>query len=171
MSAAPGPRYRVRRSRIHGTGVFAARVLRRGSCVIEYLGERISHAEADRRYAGKDVADNHTFLFTVDRRTVIDAGVGGNAARFVNHSCEPNCESSIESGRVYIRALRTIRPGEELSYDYQIEHESGDPPDIESIFACRCGAPRCRGTMLVPRKRPTRARTRGTAHGAHSRHA
>src|ERR1700674_3807095 len=85
--------YRVRRSRIHGTGVFATQHIATGARIIEYVGERVSHREADRRYQGKDDDDNHTFLFTLDARTVIDAGVGGNAARFINHSCDPNCEA------------------------------------------------------------------------------
>ncbi|HXN80484.1 MAG TPA: SET domain-containing protein [Steroidobacteraceae bacterium] len=97
MSAAHGKQQarliEVRASRLHGLGVFAARRILKGTRVMEYLGERVTHAEADRRYAHKDAGDNHTFLFIVDAHTVIDAGVGGNQARFVNHSCEPNCES------------------------------------------------------------------------------
>jgi uncharacterized protein len=140
----------VRESPLHGLGVFAARRIGRGARIIEYLGERLSHQEADRRYQHKDVCDNHTFLFTVDARTVIDAGVGGNEARFVNHSCEPNCESVIENRRVFIDTLRSIEPGEELTYDYRIQREADDPPDIDAIFACRCGFERCRGTLLWP---------------------
>src|ERR1700733_11919322 len=90
------PLVEVRRSRVHGSGVFAAQPIAKGERIIEYLGERVSHAEADRRYATKDASDNHTFLFIVDRRTVIDAGVDGNEARFVNHGCDPNCESVVE---------------------------------------------------------------------------
>ncbi|MGA0100291.1 MAG: SET domain-containing protein, partial [Steroidobacteraceae bacterium] len=108
------PLYKVRQSRIHGRGVFAARKIRKGTRVIEYLGERVSHAEADRRYEDKARDDNHTFLFVVDRRTVIDAGVDGNEARWINHSCDPNCESVFEDRRVFIEAVRTIQPGEEL---------------------------------------------------------
>jgi SET domain-containing protein len=112
------------------------------------VGERVSHEEADRRYEDRPADDNHTFLFIVDRRTVIDAGVDGNEARFINHSCDPNCETVIENRRVFIEAIRTIQPGEELSYDYQIQREPGDPKDIDKVFACRCGRPNCRGTML-----------------------
>ena len=144
---------------IHGTfgdlGVFATHRIRKGTRVIEYLGERISHAEADRRHEHKELNDPHTFLFIVDARTVIDAGVGGNEARFVNHCCEPNCESVIEGRRVFIDALRTIEPGEELTYDYQIKREPDDPPDVDAIFACHCGCAHCRGSMLGP---PRRAR-------------
>jgi SET domain-containing protein len=164
-TGAEAPLIEVRDSPLHGLGVFAARRIPRGTRVIEYLGERVSHTEADRRYDHKDVGDNHTFLFIVDARTVIDAGVDGNEARFVNHSCAPNCESVIENQRVYIDAIRSIEPGEELTYDYQIQREADDPPDIDAIFACRCGFERCRGTMLwppprVPRPRPEGRRSR-----------
>jgi uncharacterized protein len=150
----------VRASPLHGMGVFALQRIRKGTRVIEYLGERVSHTEADRRYEGKDPADNHTFLFIVDTRTVIDAGVDGNEARFVNHGCEPNCESVIENRRVFIEALRTIEPGEELTYDYQIQREADDPPDVDDLFACRCGAPGCRGSMLWPPRRNAAQRAR-----------
>ena len=149
------PAFEVRESRLHGLGVFATRPIARGARVIEYLGERVSHAEADRRYGDKDAGDNHTFLFIVDARTVIDAGVDGNEARYVNHSCEPNCESIIENRRVFIDAIRDVEAGEELTYDYQIQREPDDPPDIDAIFACRCGFQRCRGTMLWPPQRPS----------------
>lgn len=148
------PMIRVRNSRIHGKGVFATRRIRKGTRIIEYIGERLSHEEADRRYEDHDENDNHTFLFIVDKKTVIDAGVGGNAARFINHSCDGNCESVIENGRVYIEAIRTIQPGEELGYDYEIGREPDDPPNVDEIFACRCGTAKCRGTMLWPPKRP-----------------
>lgn len=153
------PLVEVRRSPIHGSGVFARRRIARGTRIIEYVGERVSHAEADRRYADRDLTDNHTFLFIVDNRIVIDAGVGGNAARFINHSCEPNCETVIEERRVFIYALRAIKPGDELAYDYLIQREKDDPPGIEEIFRCRCGAPKCRGTMLAPPKMPRRRRS------------
>ncbi|HVN45875.1 MAG TPA: SET domain-containing protein-lysine N-methyltransferase [Steroidobacteraceae bacterium] len=150
---AAAPLLEVRASPLHGLGVFAARRISKGTRIIEYLGERVSHAEADRRYEHKDANDAHTFLFIVDARTVIDAGVGGNEARFVNHSCDPNCESVIENRRVFIEAVRRIEPGEELTYDYQIQREADDPPDVDAIFACRCGSERCRGSMLWPPRR------------------
>jgi uncharacterized protein len=152
------PLFEVRSSPVHGMGAFALRRIRKGTRIVEYLGERVSHAEADRRYETKDANDAHTFLFIVDSRTVIDAGVDGNEARFLNHSCKPNCESVIESRRVYIEATRTIEPGEEMTYDYQIQRDVDDPPGIEEVFACRCGFPECRGTMLWPPDPPKRAR-------------
>jgi uncharacterized protein len=148
------PMFRVRRSRVHGMGVFALRRIRKGTRIVEYLGERVSHKEADRRYEQKTANDNHTFLFIVDRGVVIDAGVNGNDARFINHGCEPNCESVTEERRVYIEAIRTIQPGEELKYDYSIGRSRDDPPDVDEVFACRCAADKCRGTMLWPAKRP-----------------
>jgi hypothetical protein len=143
--------------------VFATRRIEKGERIIEYLGERVSHKEADRRYESKDENDSHTFLFIVDSRTVIDAGVDGNDARFFNHSCDPNCESVVEKSRVYIEAVRAIEPGEEMTYDYQIYKEEGDPENIDEVFACRCGFANCRGTMLWPpepkkkRSRPQKA--------------
>jgi uncharacterized protein len=161
MSSSSGsPPYRVRRSKIHGAGAFATRRIPKGTRILEYLGERISHAEADRRHAGKPDDDNHTFLFTVDARTVIDAGAGGNAARYINHGCDPNCETVCEQRRIFIEAIIDIEPGEELAYDYRIERESDDPPNIAALFGCRCGANDCRGTMLLP---PRRARATAPA--------
>jgi len=148
------PLFKVRRSKIHGHGVFALRNIKKGTRIVEYVGERITHAEADKRYENHDENDNHTFLFVVDRRTVIDAGVGGNDARFINHGCDPNCESEIEQGRIFIDAIKDITPGEELNYDYQIGREENDPPNVDEIYACRCGAAKCRSTMLYPAKRP-----------------
>ena len=147
--------FEVRHSSIHGYGVFAARRIRKGTRVIEYLGDRVSHAQADDRYEDKDPNDNHTFLFTVDAKIVIDGGVNGNEARYINHGCDPNCESTCVTKRIFIEALRTIQPGEELYYDYQIERDSDDPPNVDEVFACRCGAAACRGSMLVapPKKR------------------
>ena len=152
------PLFEVRHSPIHGRGVFAARRIRKGTTVIEYLGERVSHAQADARYEDKHPDDNHTFLFTVDSKTVIDGGVGGNEARFINHGCDPNCESTTRNKRIFIEAIRTIQAGEELAYDYQIERDPEDPPNVDQIFACRCGAAACRGSMLVPPKKPRKKR-------------
>ena len=140
----------VRDSNVHGRGVFAKRRIEKGERIIEYLGERVSHDEADRRYESKEENDSHTFLFIVDSKTVIDAGTAGNDARFFNHSCDPNCESVVEKRRVFIEALRAIEPGEEMTYDYQIYRDHDDPENIDEVFACRCGFANCRGTMLWP---------------------
>src|SRR5690349_8211045 len=145
----------VRNSPVHGRGVFAVKPIKKGTRILEYLGDRVSHEAADKRYEDHDENDNHTFLFIVDKKTVIDAGVGGNDARFINHQCEGNCESVIENRRVFIDAARDIEPGQELGYDYEIGREKDDPPNVDEIYACRCGSPKCRGTMLWPPKKET----------------
>lgn len=153
VSPANSPLVEARNSTIHGRGVYAILPIKKGARIIEYLGERISHGEADARYEQKGDDDGHTFLFIASNRTVIDAGVDGNDARFINHSCNPNCETVIENSRVFIDAIRNIKPGEELGYDYQLTWESTDDPAELALYACRCGAKKCRGTMLD--KEPT----------------
>jgi len=150
------PYFEIRDSSIQGHGAFALREIRRGTHIIEYTGERISHAEADRRYDDESMERHHTFLFTVNRRTVIDAAVNGNDARFINHSCDPNCEAVIEDGRIFIEAIRTIHPGQELVYDYQYERTGSIDESDASRYVCRCGAKNCRGTILAPVKGGTR---------------
>lgn len=142
------PLIEVRNSKIHGRGVYAKHRIVKGGRIIEYLGDRVSHAEADRRYELKPENDGHTFLFIVDKRTVIDGGVGGNEARYINHGCDPNCETVTEKRRIFIEAIRDIKPGEELCYDYQLTWESTDDPEENALYACRCGAKQCRGSML-----------------------
>jgi len=140
--------WRVLDSPIHGRGVFAARNIRKGETIIEYRGRRTTWDEASET-DGEDDDPFHTFLFSLDDGRVIDAGVRGNAARFINHSCAPNCETfEDDDGRVYIAARRSIRAGEELSYDYHLEVDGKIGPRLRRAYACRCGAPRCRGTML-----------------------
>lgn len=143
------PYYVVRNSRIHGRGVFAVADIPKGTRITEYVGDRISHAEADRRHENKAPDDNHTFLFTVNSRVVIDGGVKGNDARWINHSCDPNCESVVDKSRVFLEAVRDIPKGEEICFDYMIERDPNDPPEMDQIFGCRCGSPKCRGTMLI----------------------
>jgi uncharacterized protein len=142
------PLVEVRNSDVHGRGVFAVAPIKKGTRIFEYLGERVSHEAADKRYEDHDENDNHTFLFIVDKNTVIDAAVNGSDARFINHHCDGNCESAIENRRVFIDAVRNIAPGEELGYDYEIGRDKEDPPNVDEIYACRCGSPKCRGSML-----------------------
>ena len=150
------PAFEVRPSPIQGFGIWAVRPIRKGERIVEYLGERIAAEEADERY-DDDASDHpHVLLFTVDEETVIDGGVGGNEARFVNHSCAPNCETVVEKGRVWIVARRAIAPGEELTYDYRLERPGRAKAEWIRRYACRCGAARCRGTMLAPRDKRKR---------------
>jgi SET domain-containing protein len=162
--------FELRSSPIAGLGAFAIRVIRKGTRIIEYTGERISNAEADRRYDEEKMKNHHTFLFTLTSRTVVDAAVGGNEARFINHSCAPNCEAVIEDGkRIYIEALRDIPVGTELVYDYQYERTEDHTADDERFYACSCGAPECRGTILAPKKKARKRARKGRAKRQRSR--
>lgn len=143
--------FAVRGSPIHRRGGFALRAIARGSRIIEYTGRRLTHAEADALHRQEGEGPHHTFLFTLDRDTVIDPAVGGNAARYLNHSCEPNCAPVREGGRLFIEAIRTIAPGEELTYDYAIRRLGTADEEPGGRFDCRCGARRCRGTLLSVR--------------------
>jgi hypothetical protein len=151
--------FELRQSPIQGQGAFATRRIRKGTRIIEYAGERITQDVADERYDDESMKRHHTFLFTLDEDTVIDAAVGGNEARFINHSCEPNCQAFIEGKQIFIYAIRTIEPGEELSYDYAYERMEGMDEESEKLYVCRCGTKNCRGTILAPPKPPKRART------------
>jgi hypothetical protein len=141
--------FEVRPSRVHGSGVFATERIRKGKRIIEYTGERVNSEEADARYADDPAQHPLVLLFTVNKNTFIDAAVGGNESRFINHSCHPNCESVISGGKVFIQSKRTIEPGEELNYDYNLEFEPGDEQDLDR-YRCRCGTQKCRGSMLSP---------------------
>jgi uncharacterized protein len=157
------PLYVVRDSGIHGRGVFAARRIRKGTRIVEYTGERISNKEADSRYDDTKMKRHHTFLFTLDRKTVIDGAIntGGGDASYINHSCEPNCEAVITGRKIFIHALRTIEPGTELAYDYQYERTGKNDAELEKFYICKCGAPSCRGSIMKPAKRKkSRARSR-----------
>ncbi len=151
-------RIATRKSAIHGNGVFAVAPIAKGERLVEYKGRRRTHAEVDDSDSG-DIESGHTFLFTLDEHWVIDANFEGNAARWINHSCDPNCEATLaenaddpKKSKVFIEALRAIRPGEELSYDYGIALEVRQTPRLKKIWACRCGAKNCTGTMLKPKR-------------------
>ena len=156
-ASAPLPSYVVKRSPIHGNGVFARRKIRAGERIEEYTGERISAEESGVRAEQKGGPINHTFFFSLNDGRVIDGGAGGNDSRFINHSCEPNCEAEEDDGRVYIFASRDIERGEELYYNYALEYEERHTAAVKKAFACFCGAPSCSGTMLAPKKRKTKA--------------
>ncbi|MDH4052100.1 MAG: SET domain-containing protein-lysine N-methyltransferase [Rubrivivax sp.] len=148
-----GRRIQVRRSGVHGKGVFALRPIAAGERVIEYTGERIGWKEALRRHPHDPSDPHHTFYFSLEGGDVIDAKVGGNAARWINHACDPNCEADETDGRVFIQALRDLLPGEELFYDYGLILDERQTKKLKREYACRCGADSCRGTMLAPRRR------------------
>lgn len=133
----------VRKSDVHGRGVYALQFIRRGTRIIEYTGERTSWEAAP-----NDENDPHTFNFGLDNGQVINPLVGGNDARWINHSCDPNCETAEEDDRIFIDAMRDIQPGEELFYDYALEIDEPITEEAKRKYACNCGSPTCRGTML-----------------------
>jgi uncharacterized protein len=145
--SATGTLFSVKRSEIHGRGVFAARTIAKGTRIVEYKGKRIAaHQAVQRTRAGTDL--NHTWYFTVSNGQVIDAGIGGNAARYINHACTPNCEAVEEDGRIFIDARRRIKQGEELTYDYCLSLDQRHTPRLKRAYACACGKRGCRRTML-----------------------
>ncbi len=152
-------RFVARRSPIHGNGVFALKKIGKGETILEYTGRILTHVQADRIYG--DAPDNgHTFLFTLNEHYIIDANVGGSTARWINHSCDPNCEAVIHEDadedpredKVMIEAIRDIKPGEELTYNYGITLDEPHTAAKKKIWACRCGAPNCTGTLLQPKR-------------------
>ena len=152
-----GRRIEVRSSGVHGKGVYALNTLRKGEVVIEYKGEVISWDEALRRHPHDPKDPDHTFYFHVDEARTIDGKVGGNMARWINHGCQPNCEADDVDGRIFIKALRTVKPGEELFYDYGLVIDERHTAKLKKQFECRCGKPKCRGTMLAPKERRKRS--------------
>jgi SET domain-containing protein len=153
--ASRGRRIQVRRSGIHGKGVFALQPIAAGETILEYTGKVITWKQAQKRPPHNPDEPNHTFFFHIDDKHVIDGGDGGNAAKWINHACGPNCEADEddEEHRVFIKALRDIEPGEELNYDYGLILEGKHTKEVKEEFACRCGTPECRGTMLAPKKK------------------
>lgn len=155
----------TRRSTIHGNGMFALAPIKKGERLIEYKGLRRTHEEVDEGDTG-DIESGHTFLFTLNDEYVIDANYGGNSARWINHSCDPNCEAVLEEDdgddrrkdKVFIEAIRSIKPGEELSYNYGIRLEEKHTKALKKIWECRCGSPKCTGTMLQPKNDKSEAK-------------
>jgi SET domain-containing protein len=141
--------FEIRRSPIQGKGAFAVRAIPEGTRLIEYAGERLTPKQADARYPDVEGERHHTYLFAIDDDIVIDAAVNGNAARFINHSCDPNCDAVVEDGRIWIEAIRDIAPGEELAYDYAYVLEERHSPAAKRRYPCHCGAANCRGTILA----------------------
>ena len=146
-SAPPSP-IEVLSSAVHGKGVFATRHMAAGERVIEYAGERISMAEAIRRHPHDADQPDHTFYFHLDDGRVIDALYGGNDSKWINHSCRPNCVPDEVKGRIYMLTRRPVFKGEELTFDYGLFSDEPMTDALKARYACCCGAPKCRGTML-----------------------
>jgi hypothetical protein len=146
-------RIQVRRSGVHGKGVFALQDIAEGETLIEYVGEVISWDEAQDRHPHDPNDPNHTFYFHVNEDKVIDALHGGNSSRWINHSCDPNCEADEQNERIFIKALRNIKAGEELNYDYGLIIDEPYTKKLLAEYPCWCGAKNCRGTLLSPKDR------------------
>ncbi len=146
----------VRVSSIHGRGVFALRRLQTESRLGEYTGRRVTEKQAAQRQPADPDNPCHTFYFSLENGKMIDGANGGNASRWINHSCAPNCEAHEEDGRVFIFALRDIEPDEELLFDYRLALEERYTATLKRAYACHCGATDCRGTMLGPKTRARR---------------
>lgn len=148
-SSQPSSSFAIRFSSTHGHGAFATRKIRKGSRIVEYQGKRSSWKKASRRPPTDPDDPYHTFIFGLSDGKVIDASINGNSARWINHSCDPNCEAvEEEDGRVFIYAARTIQPKEELTYDYRLTVDGRAGKKLRKAYACHCGSENCRGTML-----------------------
>lgn len=144
--------FEIRESPIQGLGAFAIRHIPAGTRLIEYAGDRLTPEQADARYPEAPGERHHTFLFAIDDEWVVDAAVNGNDARWINHSCNPNCDAVVDDARIWIETIRDVQPGEELAYDYAYELEERHTAAAKARYPCNCGAKRCRGTLLT-RKR------------------
>jgi SET domain-containing protein len=151
-SSAGGRRTQVRKSNIHGKGVYAIRPIKAGDRVLEYKGKIITWRKALALHPHDPSQPNHTFYFHLDDGHVIDGKQGGNSTRWINHGCEPNLEAEQEGNRIFFKALRDIDIGEELFFDYALMIEGRKTAKIKKEYACLCGAPNCRGTMLACKK-------------------
>jgi len=136
-------RIEIRESGVHGHGVYAMQSIPKGTRIIEYTGQRVSWEAAP-----NDEDDPHTFNFGLENGEVINPEIGGNDARWINHSCDPNCEAIEEDDRIFIDAMRDIQPGEELFYDYALEIDEPITEESKKKYACQCRSSKCRGTML-----------------------
>jgi SET domain-containing protein len=146
----------VKKSGVHGKGVFAARDIAKGETLIEYVGEIISAQEAEDRHPHDPNDPNHTFYFQVDDDKVIDALHGGNSARWINHCCTPNCKPEVIEDRVFIKAKKDISAGSELNYDYGLIIDEPITKKLKAQYPCWCGSPKCRGTLLAIPKKPSK---------------
>ena len=144
--------FKILESPIQGLGAFATKRIPKGTRLIEYPGEQLTPEQADARYPDDESGRHHTYLFAIDDDVVIDAAVNGNEARFINHSCDPNCDAVIDGGRIWIETIREVEPGEELAYDYAYMLDERHTPAAKRRFPCHCRSPKCRGTILAKKR-------------------
>lgn len=150
--ATESPPFHVGPSPMQGVGAFATHRIPSGTRLVEYAGQRLTPAQAEARYPEVVGERHHTFLFAIDAEVVIDAAVDGNEARWINHSCAPNCDAVIDGGRIWIETIRNVSPGQELAYDYAFTLPERHTPAAKRRYPCHCGAATCRGTMLAKKR-------------------
>jgi SET domain-containing protein len=153
-------RIQVRKSGVHGKGVFALQDIAKGDTVIEYVGEIISAQEAEDRHPHDPKDPNHTFYFQIDEDRVIDALHGGNSARWINHCCSPNCKPEVIDGRVFIKAKKNIPAGAELNYDYGLIIDEPITKALIAQYPCWCGSLKCRQTLLAQKPASRKKQTK-----------
>jgi len=150
FSKEPTKVIEVKESKLHGKGVFARKRIEKGSRIIRYKGKKITNEEGAERYDESNMKRHHTFLFCLDDDYCLDGGEKGNEARFINHSCNPNCEAVQEGNKIYIDAIKNIPKEKELTFDYSLYSDGDLPKNWKKFYACGCGSKLCRGVMLAP---------------------
>ena len=143
---------RIGNSRINGQGLFAVQDITKGTRIITYIGEKITRKESARRLEA-----GNAYIFHLNYRYALDGETLANTARYINHSCDPNCEALITGKKIFIHALRGIYPGTELAYDYQYERTGRNDAKLEKFYLCKCGAENCRGSIMKPAKKRSQA--------------
>ena len=141
----------VKKSKLHGKGLFAKRDLKEGTKVIEYVGKKVTKKQSDKiatkqlKKAGENKKLGQVYIFTLNKKYDVDGNYSYNVARLANHSCDPNCDTDIIKGKIYIMALRDIKKGEEITYDYGFEFDKDDYKD----HVCKCGSKNCIGYIVT----------------------
>ncbi len=140
----------VKKSKVHGTGVFASENIKKGTRIIEYIGDKVSKKEGDlrsekriKRYLNSKVTGS-VYIFELNKRYDIDGSPRYNKARYINHSCSPNCEVEITNGHIWIKSIKRILKNQELTYDYGYDFDEEDYKDHK----CNCKSSNCIGFII-----------------------
>ena len=142
--------WKVKKSKVHGTGVFASGNIKKSSRIIEYIGEKITKKEGDKRSADRiknflnKKNEGSVYIFELNKKYDIDGSPLYNKARYINHSCSPNCEVDIIDNKIWIISIKKINKGEELNYDYGYPFDKDDFDD----HVCKCGSNKCIGYII-----------------------
>ena len=142
--------WKVKKSKVHGSGIFATKNIKKNTKIIEYIGEKITKAEGDKRSEKRikkyldSRTDGSVYIFELNKKYDIDGSPMYNKARYINHSCDPNCEVDIVNNRIWISSIKNIKKGDELSYDYGYEFDQEDFND----HVCKCGSKKCIGFII-----------------------